>query len=76
MVNHYGVHVGFWNIEYQFLKISFINFFVVTFYEIFVKFERSSTHLNQFRGNFCDIAQPYKLFTVEYLRYENSLFLS
>ena len=38
--------------------------------------EISSTHLKSFTGNFCDIDQPYKLFTSHYLRYDNSLFVS
>ena len=42
--------------------------------------ERSSTHLNLFRGTFSDIAKSqylikYKLFTSQYLKYENPLFL-
>ena len=30
-------------------------------------------HSNLVNGNFCDIAQPYKLFTSQYLRYDDSL---
>ena len=29
-----------------------------------------------FNGSFCDIAQPYELFSSRYLKYDDSLFLS
>ena len=35
-----------------------------------------ATHLRSFTGSFCDIAQPYKLLTSHYLRYDYFLFLS
>ena len=35
-----------------------------------------STHLKLPKGNFWDIAHPYKLFTSNYLRYDDSLFMS
>ena len=38
--------------------------------------EVSSIHSKLFTGSFCDIAQPYKLFTSQYLTYDDSLFLS
>ena len=38
--------------------------------------EVSSIHLKLLTGSICDIAQPYKLFTAPYLRYDDSLFLS
>ena len=36
----------------------------------------SSTHLKLPKGNLLDIAYPYKLFTSQYLKYDDFLFLS
>ena len=38
--------------------------------------EVSSIYSKLFTGSFCDISQPKKLFTSQYLRYDDSLFLS
>ena len=38
--------------------------------------EVSLIHSKLFTGGFCDIAQPYKLFTFQNWRYDDSLFLS
>ena len=55
------------------------SFFVKDFYEIFMKLKKIFYPLIRskfFTGSFCDIGQPYKLFTSQYSRYNNSLFLS
>ena len=38
-----------------------------------LKWEVSLIHSNLFPGSFCYITQPYKLFTFQYLRYDDSL---
>ena len=78
MVNHCDSHVSVQNIKYNFKKISLITF--MNFNEIFMKSslnsENSATHLKSFTGNFCDIAEPYKLFIFQYLRFDSLLVLS
>ena len=41
----------------NFKKISLITFFIVNFYEIFIKFGKISTQLNPFADNICDVVQ-------------------
>ena len=36
-VNHFEDYVNFWDMEHQFKKISFITFFIITFYQNFIK---------------------------------------
>ena len=66
IVNHYEVHVIFQDIEYQLREISFITSFVIVFIKSSLDWEVSLIHSDLFTGNFCDIAQPYKLFTFQY----------
>ena len=62
MVNHYGAHVMFQDIEHQLQEISFITISIVAFYEIFIKSRWFSIHLKRFMGNFCDNAYRNKLY--------------
>ena len=40
-----------------------------------LNWEVSSIYLQYFAGSFFDIAQPCKLFTSQYLKYDDNLFL-
>ena len=60
-----------------------INFKKILLSHIFINFtkllsnsEIYATYLKSFTGKFCDITEPNKLFTSQYLRYDHSLFLS
>ena len=55
---------GYWTLSSRKYSSSFKNFLWNLY-----KFEIFSTHLEPLRGNLCDIAQPYKLFTYQYLRF-------
>ena len=55
------------NINFE--KISFITLSIIILYKVFMYLWSIS---NLFAGSFCDIAQPYTLFTSEYLRYDDS----
>ena len=59
------------NINFEIL--SFIIFFIIIFYEIFIYREYLLSTQNYLLGA---SAQPHKLFTSQYLRYDDSLFLS
>ena len=55
------------NVNYK--KIFFINFTITAFLKCL---EILSTHLKSFTIIFCDVAELYKLFKYQYLRYDNS----
>ena len=71
MVNHYELHVFCWDIEHQ-LQENIINRNMKSW----LSGEVCSIHRTLFTGSHCDIVKPYKLVTSQYLRYEDSLFLS
>ena len=74
-VNHYEVHVMFHDIEHQLWEntsLSSLQFLTKSSLNL----EVSLIHSKLFTGSFCNIAQPHKLFTSQYLRYDDSLFLS
>ena len=72
MVNHYKVHVILQGIEHQIQENNLHHSLL-----IFMKSgKRSLIHSKLFTGTFGDIAQPYESFTSQYLRYDDSLFLS
>ena len=59
-----------------FKDISFINIFIIVFYELFIKFWYFFFCLKPFTGNIWNVVHPYKLFASKYTRYDDSLFLS
>ena len=71
MVNHYELHVFFWDIEHQ-LQENIFNRNMKSS----LSGEVYSIHRTLFTGSYCDIGKPYKLVTSQYLTYEDSLFLS
>ena len=74
MVNHYEVHTIFQDIEHQ-LQGNILHDFLQHFMKSSLNREEFFTHSKLFTGSFWDIAQPHKLFTCQYLIYENYLFL-
>ena len=69
--NHCEGYVQIFKIlKMNFKKILFITFFIITFYKAFIKFRNVFNTFKSFTYNFCGIAQPYKLFTSQYLRYD------
>ena len=64
----------------QFFWILNINFKKTSYITIFMKsssnWDVPSIYLKLVKGNFWKIAHPYELFTFQYIRYDNSLFLS
>ena len=76
MVKHCEVHASFHNIEQQFQKKypispSSLQFFVKTF-----RLRCFFNHLKPPKGGLGDTAHPNRSFMFQYLRYDNSLFLS
>ena len=69
MVNHCEGYGNFLGIGYQFQG----NILCIHHFHQIINI---LTHLKSFTGNFSDIAPPYKLFTSQYLRYDDFLFLS
>ena len=76
MVNHYEAQVIFQDIEHQLLQNILYYFFIIAFYEIFIKLRSIFDPFKFNIGSFNDIDQPCKVFTSQYLRYDDSLFLS
>ena len=77
MINHCEVHVILQDIKHQLQEISFMTFFMIAFYDILIKLSIFNLiHSKLFTVSFCDIAKPYKLFTCQYSRYDDFLFLS
>ena len=66
MVNHCEDYISFQILNINFKQISFITFFITTFYKTFIRLAIYLIHLKFFTGNFCDIAYPYKLFTFQH----------
>ena len=56
---------------------NFLCYFIhYSFYEIFIKLRGTSNPSKLLTWSFCDIPNPYKLFTSKYWRCDDSLFLS
>ena len=73
MVNHCEVHAIFPDIEHQLQENILHHCFHCSFLmKSSLNSEVSSTHSKTPTGSFCAIAQPYKLLTSQYLRYDNS----
>ena len=70
MVNDYEIHAVFVVTEHQIQEN--IHFFMKSSLIL----DPFSTQIKSPTGNFRDIAHPCKLFTSQYLRYNDSLFLS
>ena len=60
----------------NFKKVFFITFIITALYEILIKLTNIFNPFKIIAGNICDIAHPYKLFIFQYLRYDDSSFLS
>ena len=60
----------------NFKKLFFITFIIIGFHEIFIELKNIFNHLKLFTGNFYDNVHSYKLFRSQYLRCDDSLFLS
>ena len=72
MVNDCEIYVNFLGTEYQpQKKKKKKNFFIITFLKLSSNSESSLTNLKLLTSNFCDIAESCKLFTSQYLGYEN-----
>ena len=66
MVNHYNVDIIFQYIEHPFQENILHQFFPYSsFMKSSLNWEVSFVHSNLFTGNFCETAQPYKLFTFQ-----------
>ena len=76
MVKRYEVHVFPRILNINFGKISFMTFSIILFMKSSLNLTVSLIHSKLFTGSFCNISQPYKLYTSQYLRYDDSLFYS
>ena len=80
MVDHYENFSEYWiptsRKPFRILNINCTTFFGIAFYETFIKLKTLFYSLEMIYWRLLRIAQPYKLFTSQYLRYDDSLFLS
>ena len=53
-------------LNFNLKKTLFITFFVIVFYETFIKLGNIFHPVKIVSGSFCDIAQPFKVFTSQY----------
>ena len=74
MINHCEFRIIFWGMEHQLQENTLgITIFIVVFIKFLLNLDISSTHSKPPTGNFCDIADPCKLLTSQYIRFYNSL---
>ena len=76
MVNHYEIHIALQYLEYQLLKKNLLHLSLNILGKSSLNWWVSSIYWSLFTGSFWNVAQPYNLFTPQYLRYDGSLFLS
>ena len=77
MVNHCEGHKISQNIEHQLQESILYHYLKRSFFlkkKPLLSWDVCSTQLKPSTDNYCDMAHPYKLFTVQYLRYDDSLF--
>ena len=77
MVNHYEVHVIFYDVENQIGENILHHFLYNRFFmKCSLNWHVSSIHSKLFTESFWDISQPYKLFISQHFRCDDFSFLS